>query len=442
MVWEKRVVWTEGMMLQPQHFQQQTRYHEGQLRLAINECFPENWGLTELDIDQALLKTGKLCVRSAQGILRDGSPFHFPHRDNAPSMLNIDSSQLNARVYLALPLQHHGATELNREVSASARYAICEHEIRDVSGNTEQKTLVEMSGLNFSLRTSLQDNSEFMCLAIAKIDDVSPNGVVSLDPQFIPDVSNAKTSIVLSHFLSELLNLQQHRIQSIASRLSVAGKSSHSEIIDFMMLQTLNRYLPLLRQLHHCEHIKPYALYEVLVSLIGEMSTFIQADKMVPELPYYLHSKLSSVFHPLMQVLRELFSVVLEQNAVSIALEERKFGIRVGTIADKSLFTHASFILAVGADVSPDELRKHVPGQIKIGAVESIKELVNLQLPGIQINHLPAAPRDIPYQRHCVYFELVQAGEYWQSLSVSGGIACHLSQSFPNLTLELWAIRN
>jgi type VI secretion system protein ImpJ len=253
---------------------------------------------------------------------------------------------------------------------------------------------------------------------------------------------NAKTSAVLRHFLSELLQLQQHRIQSIASRLSVAGKSSLNEMTDFMMLQTLNRYLPLLRQFDHCEHIKPYSIYTTLVSLIGEMSTFIQTDKMVPELPYYLHGDLSSVFQPIMKTLRELFSVVLEQNAINIELEERKFGIRVGTIADKSLFSHASFILAVGADVSPDELRKNVPGQIKIGAVESIKELVNLQLPGIQINHLPAAPRDIPYQRHCVYFELVQSGEYWQNLSVSGGIACHLSQPFPNLTLELWAIRN
>lgn len=442
MAWEKRVVWTEGMMLQPQHFQQQSRYHEAQLRLSIQACMPHSWGFSSIDIDSALLKSGKLAVNQAQGVFGDGSLFSFPDIDAVPTAIDLDKSHLNATLYLALPIRRQGNNEVSRAQQDNGRYQIAENEVKDVSGLTNNKVFVEICGLNCAIRTSLQDNSEFVCLAFAVVDDVSPNGVVSLKSDFIQPLLDAKASAFISSFISELVQLCQHRIQSLASRVSVAGKSTGSEIIDFVMLQTLNRHQPLLRHLEQAESVTPFYLYEKLVCLIGDMSTLIQADKMVPKLPAYSHNELTQVFQPLMAELRSLFSVVLEQNSVNIPLQEKKFGIRVGAISDRTLFTSASFVLAVSADVSTEDIRQYFPQQVKIGSVEKIKELVNLQLPGVQLNHLAAAPREIPYQRHFVYFEFVQNSEYWQALSESGGIACHIGTNFPNLAMELWAIRS
>ncbi|WP_274620376.1 type VI secretion system baseplate subunit TssK [Colwellia maritima] len=84
MAWEKRVVWSEGMMLQPQHFQQQSRFHESQLQKSIGLCQPHFWGISSIEIDKSHLKNGKLCLSSAQGILPDGSYFNFPDIDNMP----------------------------------------------------------------------------------------------------------------------------------------------------------------------------------------------------------------------------------------------------------------------------------------------------------------------------------------------------------------------
>ena len=150
----------------------------------------------------------------------------------------------------------------------------------------------------------------------------------------------------------------------------------------------------------------------------------------------------TNVFSILIDELRQTFSAVLEQNSISIPLQEKKYGIRVGVVSDKTLFTGASFILAVTADISADEIRQYFPPQVKIGAVEQIKELVNVQLPGILLNNLAVAPREIPYQRNYVYFELIPKGEYWQALVQSGGIAIHIGTNFPNLSMELWAIRS
>ena len=77
----------------------------------------------------------------------------------------------------------------------------------------------------------------------------------------------------------------------------------------------------------------------------------------------------------------------------------------------------------------------------KIGPVDKIRDLVNLQLPGIALQPMAVAPRQIPYHAGFAYFELDRSGELWRALKGSGGIAIHQSGEFPNLGMELWAIR-
>ena len=73
--------------------------------------------------------------------------------------------------------------------------------------------------------------------------------------------------------------------------------------------------------------------------------------------------------------------------------------------------------------------------------VERIKDLVNLQLPGVGLRSLPVAPRQLPYHAGSHYFELDRQGELWKQIERSGNVALHVSGDFPGLELELWAVR-
>lgn len=444
MAWEKRIVWSEGMMLQPQHFQQQSRYHESQLRNAIGLCQPHSWGIFSVEIDKSHLKTGKFSIAGAEGILPDGSYFCFPNVDVIPAALDITEDHLNKTLYLALTIRRHGNTETMRDnhEGIQYRYQVTEHDARDISGTSSLQQTLEVAGLSFCLLSDNDNLNEFSCIPIGYIEDVSESGVITLKNDFIYPALNIKQHPFIKGFISELVNLAQHRVNALSARVSVLGKATTTEVSDFLMLQTLNRHLPLIKYLDSAEHITPLDLYQKFISLIGDMCTFIKADKQVPELPTYQHTNLTETFNGLIDELRQAFSVVLEQNSINIPLQEKKYGIRVGPISDKTLFTSASFILAVTADISPDEIRQYFAPQVKIGAVEQIKELVNLQLPGVQLNSLAVAPREIPYQRNYVYFELLPTGEYWTALAQSGGIALHIGTNFPNLSMELWAIRS
>ena len=124
-------------------------------------------------------------------------------------------------------------------------------------------------------------------------------------------------------------------------------------------------------------------------------------------------------------------------------MQERKYGIRVAIIPDLELQRTASFVLAVNAQIGTELLRSRFPTQVKIGPAERIRDLVNLQLPGVGLRALPVAPRQSPFHAGFSYFALETRGnEMWRQLETSGGLAMHIAGEFPGLELEFWAIRS
>ncbi len=93
------------------------------------------------------------------------------------------------------------------------------------------------------------------------------------------------------------------------------------------------------------------------------------------------------------------------------------------------------------ASLPPETLRRSLPNQIKIGPVEQIAQLVNVALPGIAVRPLAVAPRQLPYRGGTVYFELDTTNPLWRDLEQSSAVAIHIAGNFPDLDLELWAIK-
>ena len=61
-----KVVWQEGMLLRPQHFQQNDRYYDYQLKTRTQKLDSYAWGFFELEIDRQFLNMGKLVVSKAK----------------------------------------------------------------------------------------------------------------------------------------------------------------------------------------------------------------------------------------------------------------------------------------------------------------------------------------------------------------------------------------
>ena len=282
---------------------------------------------------------------------------------------------------------------------------------------------------------------EYACVPISHVLEQETDKNVKLRDEFIPTVVNCQSAPRLAGFLTELQGLLHARGESLASRVSESGRGGAAEFSDFLLLQAVNRYEPLIAHLATLDGLHPENLYRILVSMAGELATLTSTARRPREFPIYEHHDLRSSFDGVIMALRDSFSTVQKEAATPLPLKERKFGIRVSKIADRTLLDDAVFVLAVHADVPIDDLMKRFPAVVKIGSVERIRDLVNSQLPGIALRPLPVAPRQIPYHAGFAYFELERGSEYWAELGPSGGIAIQIGAEFPGLDLEFWAIR-
>ncbi|EPN30864.1 hypothetical protein A245_45198, partial [Pseudomonas syringae pv. actinidiae ICMP 19096] len=156
----------------------------------------------------------------------------------------------------------------------------------------------------------------------------------------------------------------------------------------------------------------------------------------------YQHSDQGASFRKLMEAIRQVLSMVLEQHAIELVLQARQYGIIVSPLHDHKLLGSASFVLAASANCDSEELRHRLPAHLKVGPVERIRQLVNLHLPGIKVKPLPVAPRQIAFHTNKTYFILELSSEDLAQLERSGGFAFHVSGEFAELELKFWAIRN
>ena len=262
-----------------------------------------------------------------------------------------------------------------------------------------------------------------------------------MDQQYIPPLISVTASPALIRVINEALGLVRQRADVLSTRIAQPGRGGVSEVGEFLMLQLLNRNEPLIAHLLHGRGLDPEAAFLLLVGLCGELSTFASDSRRCEGLPVYLHDDAEKSFDGLLLMLRRFLSTVLEQNAIEIPLVEKNYGVRIGQVVDRELFNACQFVLAVHASVPPETLKQSFPKQIKIGSVDKIRDLVNLQLPGILLQALPIAPRQIPYHAGSHYFELDTSSEMWKAFKTSGAVAMHVAGDFPDLELQFWAIR-
>ena len=445
MSWDSKVIWTEGLFLQPHHFQQADRHAEAQLAGLAARSRPYLWGFSELEIDREGLKFGKFALNSCTGLTRDGALFRVPHAEAHPAALEVSEGVRDTVVHLTVPARRQGATEIDVTAGdqSASRFRPSEIEVTDTMGKDRRPTTVGIGTLRLKFALDSDDTSDLLRIPLARIIEVRPDKEIILDQSFIPTCLDVRASSTLSAHLRETEGLVSHRINALAGRLSDSGLSrGAAEIQDFLLLMTANRALPVIRHLLTIENVHPERLYREMVVLVGELASFMASNKTPPEFEPYQHDNLTVTFAPVIRMLRQYLSAVLEQSAVSIALDPRKYGISVGIIADKKLLANSGFVLAVAADIPEEQVRRHFASQSKVGPVEEIRQLVNSALPGIGMRPLSVAPRQIPYHAGKVYFELEKANALWGKMTTSGGIAIHVAGEFPGLKMDLWAIRN
>lgn len=442
MSWTNRVVWREGMFLRSQHFQQQDRWLEGFVRGRVAGLRSHGWGLTQLTLDRDLLGTGRFALASAAGVFEDGTPFSLPGETEHPAPFDVPENTRGVLIHLALPIRQNGAVEIaETDGSAEGRYNMRAFEAYDTHSASPAPAELLVGRLKLRYLLDTDDRGGYLCLPLARIMEVSADKRVTLDENWLPPALFCNAVPPLAGLITEFAGMINQRGEALAARVNAPGARGVAEVADFMLLQTINRWQALLQHWADAANIHPETLYAAYVQMAAELATFTDNNRRPNAYPGYRHEDLQRSFAPVIADLRRALSSVIETNAVSIPLQERRHGVHVGAITDRNVLRAANFVLTVQADVPTETLRRLFPAQVKLGAVEQIRELVNVALPGIAVRPMPVAPRQIPFYAGASYFELDRNSPHWQHMQTSGGFAIHVSGDFPNLRLELWAIK-
>ncbi|MFT2798585.1 type VI secretion system baseplate subunit TssK [Serratia sp. N21D137] len=440
----EKVVWTEGMFLRPHHFQQAESYLQTQIREWGVLQRPWLWGFLDIELDDAMLCQGCIALSYASGLLPDGTFFKFRGTHNCPVPLQVPDNVSGEKVMLALPARRSGREEVifSEKNDSLARFTAFEKEVEDDNALSLGNATVQCARLRLTLMLEKDLTAEWTAIGVAFIAEKRNNQAVRLDNSYIPPMLNGINHPRIYAMINDLHGLLAQHSQQIGSRLRRQGRFNTSELSEFTLLALVNRYLGNLSHLKTQTLVHPESMWRSWLPFAAELTTWTAQRSLDAELPVYDHNDLANCFLKLMVLLRQGLSLVIQDNTIQLPLIERSQGLNIATVPEGSMMREFGFVLAVKASMPGDVLQTHFPTHMKVAPVGKIRDLVQLQLPGLILSSMPAAPPQIPWHAGYHYFEVKKDGKLWAEIEKSGAFALHLAGEFPGLDMEFWAIRS
>jgi type VI secretion system protein ImpJ len=442
MTGKNRVAWREGMFLRPQHFQAQDRFFDSQLRARVDSVRPYPWGFTEIVIDEDLASLGKFGVVRCSGVLPDGMPFSIPDGMPPPEPLDVPADARDAIIHLAIPAAQVGAVEFRDSESGShdARFLVDEHDLIDAFSDERGTEPIEVGRPNLRFAVTRDQTYGRVTLGVARIREVS-NKRLMFDDRYIPPSLDIAASQRLRGGLSDIVGRAVQRADELAIRAVEATDGGAETFASFLLLQALNRWVPVLQHLEALPVVHAERLYETLLGMAGEIATLVRAERKPPPLPAYDHENPQLCFEPLFDLLQSILSAMFDRSAIQMPLENPSPGAYVSKIVDHNLYKTGYFYLAVSAALPLDEVRAMFPSVAKIGSVQRMRQIVESALPGVPLRHTPTPPPQLRVLPGYVYFELDRGVPDWRDFATAPALGLHVAGDWPQLKLELWCVK-
>lgn len=440
-------LWEEGVLLSPQHFQQQNRHTDFLLSSIIKMSGIFRHGVFSYWFDQKALELGKLKLDFAHLCFPDGTIIDTHVTGNlalARDISNIPSDKMCFIVSMALPVWNQSSSNLISSSEHSyvpRRFVKTFAQVSDIFSEEEAELTVEQ--YNLQLRFDFEDNDSYILCPLAKVIR-NENGQFAFDQHYIPPLLVMTGSSWLLSHLDRIVALLSSRIDSLSARRRARGQNavdfSVSDSTLFWFLHGLNSIYPEIAHLARYPDRHPEELYKLLSRLLGMLYTF-RIDESVRDIEAYNHSDLYGTFSLLENKIRSLLDEVIPSPVIEIDLEKFKATQWKGQIFDNRITEKTEFYLSAHSDaVSFVELQKQLPLISKIGAPDDVERVINTAVLGVPLQLLNQTPLGLPFRMDNVYFKLDNHHPAFQRMMKAQACSIYVPASISNLYLSLYAI--
>jgi type VI secretion system protein ImpJ len=457
--------WGQGMLLQPQHFQQQDQYHEGRLRRFLRILSPFDWGVYSLRVNEAALRNFVFEIEQCEiitfegSLIRFGPDFHPNTARISPRSFeqNLNPTGKPTSVYLSVRRSQPGEAGvggLNGANGAEAagsrrRFALEESEVPDFSVGNDRTCQVQylVYDCQIMFDAAAEISNDYELVKLAEVQRPADGKGAPLSRQYIAPSIALNSSPGLEAIVRELRDLITAKGRELGSysrggeRVELAARGPSGMLI----VQTLNRYIPLFH--HHlevgCTH--PAEFYAILRQLVGELSSFSATTSALGArdgddgLPPYQHTELWPCYSIAASRARELLEELTATPVGDVALQYD--GEYFSAALSKDFLAGDNrYYLAIRSDLAPGELYKLLQDTGKITSRGDMPKLQKSFLFGLKIEALESAPEELVMRAHYRYFLIDQRSEHWQKIREQENIAVYSTALAADTEIRLLAI--
>jgi type VI secretion system protein ImpJ len=441
-----KVLWGEGLLLRPQHFQRQDQYHEHRLHKSIGAVHPYAWGVERFKIDRDALANNVLRILELSLRYQDGELYDAPDDDALPETVDLSQlapQQQGLTFYAALPAlkPFSGNFAQAGEASNASRYVQANQETPDLY---TQAAPVQLAYLQRAVRlvAESEPRDSYTCFPLLRLRRATTGGF-ELDGSFVPPSLSVGASPILFLQLRRLLDALQAKVSALyghqrePSRNVIEFRSG--DMSSFWLLHTASSACGALTHYVNHPELHPERLFESLLGLAGALMTFSKSWTLA-DLPAYQHADPGPGFAKLHHIVRDLLDTVISSKYFAILLTEARPSYHHGKLDSGKIDEKTAFYIAVSAEMPALELVEIVPRRFKVGAPDDVEKCVLSALPGVRLQHAPQLPAAVPVRPDTSYFLLEGKGTMYERMLQAQSISIYVPSGVKDLRLELLAV--
>jgi type VI secretion system protein ImpJ len=445
----KKVMWYEGMNLEPHHFQQSDRFHQSALNFRIRSVVAFDWGLLDLLIDKEALVNGRFVLLRTKGVMPDGYIFDVPDEEPLPPPRDFreifPATENILPVHLVIPVEQERGKNYQREDEhgkRATRYTIKKITLPDETSGSDECE-IEVARGAFQLHFGKDSPPGLSGIKLAEIVR-SSDGKFLLSDRFIPTCLSLQASENLGIIARRLLELLVAKNDSLCLPQGSNRKKdwSPNDLIHVGLLQILSATIPVLNHAYSLSKMHPEQLYLILLTLAGQLSAYSSDPDVQPrKFPTYDHDNLTECFSLLEAKIRGLLeSITPESRYISVPLEQKSESLFIGRIPDSVQLQKAKFILAVSGEVSDRKMIDEIPLNFRIASPDTINAVLGSFGRALSVSYCPVPPSGLPRREGVLYFEMRPGGPFWESICRSRAFAIFVPAELSSLKMELFAV--
>jgi type VI secretion system protein ImpJ len=441
-----KVLWGEGLLLRPQHFQRQDQYHEHRLNESIKAVHPYAWGVEQLQVDRDALANNVLRILELSLRFQDGELYDAPGADALPETVDLNllqPSQQSVTYYAALPAfkPFGGNFSQPGQATNTARFVQANQDAPDLYTQAASAQLAHLK-TTVRLVSEFEPRDSYIHFPLLRLRRAATGGF-EMDTAFVPPSLTVASAPILFLQLRRLLDALQAKVSALyghhrePSRNVIEYRSG--DMSSFWLLHTASSaYAALTHHIHH-PGLHPERLFEQLLGVAGGLMTFSKSWTLA-DLPAYQHNDPGPSFAKLHLIIRELLDTVISSKYFAIGLNEVRPSYYIGMLDSGKIDDKTTFYIAVSANIPTLELVDVVPLRFKVGAPDDVEKFVLSALPGVRLQYAPQLPAAVPVRPDTCYFMLEAKGQMYERMLQAQSISIYVPSGIKELKLELLAV--